>query len=261
MTLFLNAYRNFIDVSTREGLKLLSNATDKFDCPLKDDDCISLCSGGHDYQKLKDTLLRCSQRFGYQHLLNNVPTRQLVTPAVPAIATDPAAVPPVPAAATIPASVEYLNPIKALDVYSDMLLDIAQRNASVIWGNESFTDQNPKEIQQLTAANGYLTTSGQINPARKKLIQQRILSKILAHQTLALLTDEARQVIKQQADLYTRKDPTGVEDDEMDGLTLVALILRRLCPHHKVNMYTEIGKDKKLMGAQFDNDIHLSLMK
>ena len=257
MTLFLNAYRNFIDVSTREGLTFLSNATDKFDCPLKDDDCISLCSGGHDYQKLKDTLLRCSQRFGYQHLLNNVPTRQLVTPAVPAIATDPAAVPPVPAAAAIPASVEYLNPIKALDVYSDMLLDIAQRNASVIWGNESFTDQNLKEIQQLTAANGYLTTSGQINPAGKKLIQQRILSKILAHQTLALLTDEARQVIKQQADLYTWKDPTGVEDDEMDGLTLVALILRRLCPHHKVNMYTEIGKAKKLMGAQFDNDIHL----
>jgi hypothetical protein len=236
MTSFLNAYRNFIDVSTKEGLTLLSNATDKFDCPLKGDDRISLRSGGHDYQKLKDTLLRCSQRFGYQHLLNNVPTRQLVTPAVPAIAADPAALPPVLAAAAIPASVAYLNPIKVLDVYSDKLLDIAQRNASVIWGNESFTDQNPKEIQQLTAANGYLTAAGLINSAGKKVIQQRILSKILAHQTLVLLTDEAQQVIKEQADLYTWKDPIGVEDDKMDGFSLVALILRRLHPHHKVDM-------------------------
>jgi hypothetical protein len=74
---------------------------------------------------------------------------------------------------------------------------------------------------------------------------------------LELLTDEARQVIEQQADVYTWKDPAGIEDDEMDGLTLVALILRRLCPHHKVDMYAEIGKAKKLTVAQFDNDIHL----
>ena len=82
-------------------------------------------------------------------------------------------------------------------------------------------------------------------------------SQILAHQTLALLTDEARQVIEQQTDLYTWKDSIGVEDDKMDGLTLVALILRHLCPHHKVDMYAEIGKAKKLTVAQFDNDIHL----
>jgi hypothetical protein len=43
----------------------------------------------------------------------------------------------------------------------------------------------------------------------------------------------------------------------MDGLTLVALILRRLCPHHKVDMYAKIKKAKKLIVAQFDNDIHL----
>ncbi len=257
MTSFLNAYRNFIDVSTKEGHTLLSNATDKFDCPLKGDERISLCSGGRDYQKLKDTLLRCSQRFGYKHLLNNVPTTRVIIPAVPAVIADPAAVPPVLAAVAFPASVAYSNPIKVLDVYSDKLLDITQRNTFLIWGNESFTDQYPKEIEVLTAANGYLTTGGCITAAGKKIVQQRILSKILAYQTLALLTDEARQVIKQQGDLYTWKYPTGVEDDEMDGLTLVALILRHLRPHHKVDMYAKIGKAKKFTVAQFDNDIHL----
>jgi hypothetical protein len=127
MTSFLNAYRNFIDVLTKEGLTLLSNATDKFDCPLKGDERISLCSGGRDYQKLKDTLLHCSQRFGYQHLLNNIPTTRVVTPAVTAVMANPAAVPPVLAAAAISASVAYSNPIKVLDVYSDKLLCSEER--------------------------------------------------------------------------------------------------------------------------------------
>ncbi len=170
MTSFLNAYHNFIDVSTKEGLTLLSNATDKFDCPLKDDECISLCSGGRDYQKLKDTLLRCSQRFSYQHLLNNVPTTHVVTPAVPAVVADLTAFPPVLAATAIPASIAYSNPIKVLDVYLDKLLNIAQKNASLIWGNDSFTDQYPKEIKEFTAANGYLTAGGRINAAGKKII-------------------------------------------------------------------------------------------
>jgi hypothetical protein len=47
----------------------------------------------------------------------------------------------------------------------------------------------------------------------------------------------------------------------MDGLTLVALNLRRLRPHHKVDMYAEIGKAKKLTVAQFDNDNYLFLMR
>ncbi len=110
MTSFFNAYRNYIDVLTKEGLTLLSNSTDKFDCPLKDDERISLSSGGCDYQKLKDTLLCCSQQFGYQHLLNNVSTTHVVIPAVPVVVADPTAVPPVLAAVEIPASVAYSNP-------------------------------------------------------------------------------------------------------------------------------------------------------
>ena len=81
----------------------------------------------------------------------------------------------------------------------DKLLDIAQKNASLIWGSESFTIQNAKEIEQLTAANGYLTKGGCINIAGKKIVQQRILSKILTYQTLALLTDEVRQGIKERS--------------------------------------------------------------
>jgi hypothetical protein len=74
-----------------------------------------------------------------------------------------------------------------------------------------------------------------------------------------MLTNEACQVIERQSDFFTWKDPTGTEDKEMDGSTIVALILQCLHPHHKVNMYAEIGKAKKFTVAQFDNDIHLFL--
>jgi hypothetical protein len=93
---------------TKEGLTLLSNATDKFDCPLKDDERISLCSGGHDYQTLKDTLLHCSQWFGYQHLLNNIVTTRVVTPAIQAVQANPNANPPVQAVVGVPQSIAYL---------------------------------------------------------------------------------------------------------------------------------------------------------
>jgi hypothetical protein len=139
MTSFLSAYCNFIDVSIKEGQTLLSNATDKFDCPLKDNDCISLCSEGHDYQKLKDNLLCCSQRFDYQHCLTYIVTNGVVTTAIPAVLANPTAVPPVLAVAEVPEYVTYSNPTKVLEVYLDKLLDIAQENASLIWGNQSFT--------------------------------------------------------------------------------------------------------------------------
>ncbi len=224
ITSFLSAYRNFIDVSTKEGPTLLSNATDKFDCPLKDDERISLCSGGHDCQKLKDALLRCSHWFGYHHLLNKVVTNCVVAPAIQAVQANPNANSPVQAVAGVPQSIIYLNPIKVLEVYLDKLLDIAQKNASLIWGNQSFTDQNQKVFFELMAANGNLTNAGCLNNAGKKVIQQHFFSKILAHQTLAMLTNEARQLIERQSDLFTWKDPTGTEDKEMDGLSIIALI-------------------------------------
>ncbi len=43
----------------------------------------------------------------------------------------------------------------------------------------------------------------------------------------------------------------------MDGQIILALILKRLQPHYKVAMYSEIGIIKKMTVAQFDNDIDL----
>jgi hypothetical protein len=128
---YLSAYRNLIDILTEEGQTLLSNATDKFKSPLQGNDKISLCSIGNDYQKFKDNITLCSLRFGYQGLLNLVATRCTVIPAVSEIIANLAAVPPIIGVPAIPEDIIYSNEIKLLEVYSDKLLEITQKHASL----------------------------------------------------------------------------------------------------------------------------------
>ncbi len=56
MTSYLNAYHNFIDITTKDGQALLSNATDKFESPLIGDNKISLRPGEKDYQRFEGKL-------------------------------------------------------------------------------------------------------------------------------------------------------------------------------------------------------------
>jgi hypothetical protein len=161
-----------------------------------------------------------------------------------------------PGIAPNPDIITYSNPIKIMDVYDDKLLKLAQKHASLTWSNDSFANQSPRVISDLTAAGGHLTTAGCLTQTGKDIIKGRLHSKILAHQILSMLTDDAHQVIKRQLDEYTWSDLARL-DEEMDGMTIVALILRRLRPHHKVDMYAEIGNVKKLTLAQYDNNAHL----
>jgi hypothetical protein len=101
-----------------------------------------------------------------------------------------------------------------------------------------------------------LTDTGDLTQDGKDIIQGRIHSKILAYQILAMLTDCACQVIERQVGEYTWRDLSGL-DKEMDGMTILALVIRHLRPHHKVDMFAEIGLVKKLTLAQYDNDVYL----
>jgi hypothetical protein len=158
MTSYLNAYRNFINISMKDGQALLSNATDKFKSPLIGDNKISLRPGGKDYQTLKDNLMHLLQRFGYQHLLQSVATVCTVTPAIPPVVADVAA--GILAAPGVPILITYMNEIKIMEVYLDKLLKIAQKHGSLTWGFETFTTQTPRVICKLTQANGESTGTG-----------------------------------------------------------------------------------------------------
>jgi hypothetical protein len=150
MTSYLNAYRNFIDNTSKDGQALLSNATDKFESPLIGDNKISLRPGGKDYQRVKDNLACLSQRYGYQYLLQNVRTVCTVIPAIPPVIEDLAL--GIVAAPEVPEAITYTNEINMLEIYLDKLLEISQKNSSMTWGNGTFTVQSPRVIRELTQA-------------------------------------------------------------------------------------------------------------
>jgi hypothetical protein len=168
MTSYFNAYRNFTNISTKDGQALLSNATNKFKSPLIVDNKISLRPGGKDYQTLKDNLMHLSQQFGYQHLLQSIATVCTVTSAIPPVIANMAA--GILAAPGVPIMITYTNEIKIMEVYLDKLLKIAQKHGSLTWGFETFTTQTPRVICKLTQANGELTGTGQLTIAGKEVI-------------------------------------------------------------------------------------------
>ena len=110
--------------------------------------------------------------------MQNVPTVRMVIPAIPPVIADVAlgivAVPGVPEAIT------YTNGINMLEIYSDKLLEISQKNSSMTWGNETFTVQTPRVIRELLQADGELTATGRLTATGKEVIQKRIHSKIFA---------------------------------------------------------------------------------
>jgi hypothetical protein len=130
----LNSYRNFIDIKTKEGQALVSNAIDRFTSPLVGDDRIALI--GPDFQKFKDNISRHCSLYGYDYLFKRCAITCVVIPSI------------------------------------------------------------------------------EVN------------------------------------------DNSGIEE-EIDGLTVLALILSRIRPNFKVHMYAEITKVKKLTIAQYDNDVQL----
>jgi len=174
----LNSYRNFIDIKTKEGQALVSNAIDKYVSPLTGDDRISL--SGTSFQKLKDNL-RLSSRFGYDYLIKVVNTVCTVDAAGDAT---------------------YSDPINMLERYSDDNVTLARKHASLTWGDRSFTVMATNTIESLTAANGFKTAGGALTDDGKKLVLERMHSKFLAHQLLEILTESGRQAIEQQSALY-----------------------------------------------------------
>jgi hypothetical protein len=152
-----------------------------------------------------------------------------------------------------PEQLYYKNLINMLKKYSDSNIELVQKHASLTWGDCLFTLQ-PNTIAKLTKADGFIDVGGDLTEEGKQVFLAQMYSKFLGHHLLELLTDSAHQAIEQQSSIYTWISQSGTEE-EVDGLTILALILAWICPNFKVDMYAEITKVKKLTIAQHDNDV------
>jgi hypothetical protein len=142
-----------------------------------------------------------------------------------------------------------------LERYSEGNIELAQMHTSLIWEDHTFT-VSTTIIDNLTPTYGFVTGANNLNALGKGLVLMRMHSKFLGHHLLELLTNPAHQVIEQQSSLYTWASNLGTEE-EINRLTVLLLILSRICPNFKVDMYAKITKVKKLTIAQNNNDVQL----
>ena len=68
----LNIYRRYFDTTTKEGITLYNAAVNTFKSPLVGDEKISLHA--KDSQKFLDTVFTLSTQYGYDFLIQNLPT-------------------------------------------------------------------------------------------------------------------------------------------------------------------------------------------
>ncbi len=179
-----------------------------------------------------------------------------------AIAVDPTATLPVlavPVVAAVPEQIIFGFYYNMLETYSAKNLNMALLNALITWGNDSFENKMPQIICKMTIANGLAMTSSNPKPNTpegENLQMACMHSMFLVHQLLESLSLAACQSIKQFKKLYTWASPDG-KDKEMDGLTILALVINRICPHYKVDVYIEIEKIKKENLEQYENNLEL----
>jgi hypothetical protein len=145
MALSLNAYQRYIDLKSMEGLKLYNGALHGFESPLGEGQKINLVN--QDFQKLNDQMNCLGLQFRYNYVFKHVPKICMLVPEIPgvaAIAVDPTATPPVlavSAVAAVPDQIIFGLYYNMLETYSAENLNMALLDASITWGNNSFTNK------------------------------------------------------------------------------------------------------------------------
>ena len=231
----LNPYQDYLDTSDDRGLKLFTNALDNFKSNL----CGKIALKSEFTDAVITEISNLSLRFGYNNMLENVPTERVetagATPADPVVVT-------------------YGSAINFLEVFNDKIVDIAMQHATIIWGDGSFDATQPRVIRDLTIARNEISNH---NPPRllkegKNTLRDRMHAKFLATHILALLDRDARDAISLSKDDYTWKSPDG-RVTEYDGMTILALVLSRVRPHYQVDMFAELAKLKAVTLKEHNN--------
>ena len=233
MTTSLNIYRDYFDTSTREGIALYNAAVNNFKCPNEE----KLSLHPKDATKFVDTVSALAIQYAYDFLIEHLPTTRTVTPGVNV---------------GDPQTITYGDHINIIETYASNNVERARKLASLTWGDESFTVQNPSLIRELTQADGDLTNHvpPRLTVRGKNEMRDRMHEKMLGHHLMAILDEDAIRALKLCKNEYTWKSIDG-RTTEVSGVTMLAICMSRLKPHYKVDMFSEIKKAKELKLSDF----------
>ena len=140
-----------------------------------------------------------------------------------------------------------------LTSWNDIDSEIIQKNATELWGDESWTVTGNKAIVPLSQARGQVTGNN-LTATGKKIFMQRKRSTWLAHQSLSMLIRTAREQIEVDRDQYTWVDPDSGETIK-DGMTVLWLILQHLRPNIRINIFNELKRIREIDPQAYGYDI------
>lgn len=224
-----NAYGRFYAPESKEYIQLDQAATIEFQ-PTKRYDLTpanaeSFCKDLEKYSKQYGTYIR----------LKRVPTTRTVDDADANIIT-------------------LGDHVNILQTYQSVTSEIAQNVATETWGDQSWTETDGKQIIPLSAARGEIGVGGRLNDAGKKKFVERWHSKILASVAIALLSDNAQQLLRVHEGQYEwANDDTG--EVICDGITTVYFILQNLRPSVKIDTLNELQRLQNITLAKHNNNI------
>ena len=113
---------------------MLNAAIYEFKSPLEPSERISFESN-KDGLRFRETLKRLANQYGYNFIMKNVHTERSSTPA---------------ANAGDPPTIAYGGAINLLESYTSDNVSFCKKRASIIWGDEPWTEQANQEIQELS---------------------------------------------------------------------------------------------------------------
>ena len=180
-----------------------------------------------------------SDRFSFKYIIENVPTTRTITPADPndSDAED---------------TITYSDPIRILENFCDKNINFARKFATITWGNDEWTTTSAMNIRPLR--NQKEPVAGNITTLGKNQMRNRMHSKFLAVQVLALLDDDAQEALQLDRALFTWTSADG-RDIALCGVTILAIVMSRLKPPYKVDLFAKVEKIKAITLAQFGSNL------
>ena len=167
----------------------------------------------------------CSIDFGYYGILSRLATSGIIAPVDEGEDEDPT-------------DVSLGNYKNLLTSWNEIEPAAIQKNATMAWGDKTWTETDGKEIVPFSAARGELA-NGRLNEKGKKLYMKRKKLSWLGYHALSLLVSQDRDMINVEEDSLLWIDPDS-GDIVKDGLTIAYLIFSKLRPNVRIDIYKEL---------------------
>ena len=138
-----------------------------------------------------------------------------------------------------PASLTLGDFKNLLTSWNDITPEAIQNNATVTWGDKTWTETREKEIVPFSHERGELANAGRLtNEGKQKFMTRRKLVW-LAHHAISMIVPEDRPMINVNDRLFLWSDPMS-GDIVKDGLTVLYLVFNKLRPNVRVDVYAEL---------------------